>query len=152
MNALGRLIVQVPSGMIEEIAVWAPPIFTRLLLVGDTSSIALREKAEVVWRLALPHLSPVPEALSTVVFSALTSASNLFDSLLGLLALQDKGKRDLFCFLFYLYIFLNISEALHAVRVWGYLILALGKHLLKGDLINNLLKIPNVRTCAEMVN
>jgi hypothetical protein len=92
MNALGRLIVQIPTGMLQEIAVWAPPIFTRLLFVGDpTSSAALREKAEVVWRLALPHLNPVPEDLSNVVFSALTSATNLFDALLGLLALQDKG-------------------------------------------------------------
>eukprot|EP00026_Physarum_polycephalum_P001107 Phypoly_transcript_01108.p1 GENE.Phypoly_transcript_01108~~Phypoly_transcript_01108.p1 ORF type:complete len:1198 (-),score=163.25 Phypoly_transcript_01108:89-3652(-) len=124
MSALGRLIVQVPQGMLQEIALWAPPIFTRLLLVGDPLSAALREKAEMVWRLALPHLSPAPEHLSTVVFEALTSADNLFDSLLGLLALQDK-------------------EALHAVRVWGYLILALGKYLLKGDLINHLLKIPN---------
>ena len=103
MNALGRLIVQVPAGMLQEIAVWAPPILTRLLLVGDpststTSSAApppLREKAEVVWRLALPHLSPVPEDLSTVVSLALTSATNLFDSLLGLLALQDKGTHEM---------------------------------------------------------
>jgi hypothetical protein len=65
--------------------------------LSDTAKI--RERAEQVWRLLLPHLSPVPEALSKVLFEDLSK------DLLPLLSkfLEDAGKGV------YLYIHNEIS-------------------------------------------
>lgn len=154
MNALGRLLIQAPTTMIANVGTWALPLLRRLLPMVElsstpastssissvTSSLPLREKAELVWRQALPLLSPVPEELSNVVFSELTSSPSMVTALLNLLEDQDKGNSFIIAWI----LDNTFADVLHAVRVWGYLIRVLGKYLLRGDLINSLLKIPNV--------